>query len=96
MSCDTDGIKTQHPDSAAIFEQRNKEIREENARAGFINTEIGLWKHEGLYPRFIQFGNKVYAYEDGGELVCKFAGCLKSAWKEYFKGDDLVFYLLEN
>lgn len=98
VSCDTDGIKTQHPNAAAIFAQRNNEIKEENAKAGFINTEIGLWKHEGLYPRFIQFGNKVYAYEDSGELVCKFAGCLKSAWKEYFKGDDLevVFYLLES
>lgn len=83
-SCDTDGIKTLHPDADQIFEQRNQEIREENARAGFINTEIGLWKDEGCYPNFIQFGNKVYAYEENGVIVCKFAGCLKSAWKEYF------------
>lgn len=96
-ACDTDGIKTQHPDAAAIFEQRNKEIREENATAGFINTEIGLWKYEGIYPRFIQFGNKVYAYEEDGKLVCKFAGCLKSAWQEFFKNMSLdeAFLLLE-
>ena len=97
-ACDTDGIKTQHPDAAAIFEKRNEEIRQENMKAGFINTKIGLWKHEGTYPRFIQFGNKVYAYENDGELVCKFAGCLKTAWKDYFSQFSLdeVFFLLEN
>lgn len=97
-ACDTDGIKTQHPNAAAIFAQRNEEIREENIRAGFLHTEIGLWKCEGLYPRFIQFGNKVYAYEKDGELVCKFAGCLKEAWKAYFSQFSLddCFFLLEN
>lgn len=97
-ACDTDGIKTQHPNAAAIFAQRNEEIRRENARAGFLHTEIGLWKCEGIYPRFIQFGNKVYAYEKDGELVCKFAGCLKEAWKAYFSQFSLddCFFLLEN
>lgn len=85
IAVDTDGIKTNCRHSRRIFAERNKEIREENAAAGFINTKIGLWKYEGYYPNFIQFGKKVYAYEHCGEIVCKFAGCREKAWKEFFK-----------
>lgn len=83
IACDTDSIKTQNPAAPQIFEERNKEILEENRAAGF-DTRIGLWKFEGLYPNFIQFGNKVYAYEYEGKINCKFAGCLKEASQAYF------------
>ena len=84
VACDTDSIKTQNPAATQIFEERNKEILEENKAAGF-DTRIGLWKFEGLYPNFIQFGNKVYAYEHEGKINCKFAGCLKEASQAYFE-----------
>lgn len=84
IACDTDSIKTQNPAAPQIFEERNKEIMKENLEAGF-NTKIGLWKFEGLYPHFIQFGNKVYAYEENSKIKCKFAGCLTNASEDYFK-----------
>lgn len=84
IACDTDSIKTQNIMAPQVFSERNKEILEENKKAGFPNTRIGLWKFEGLYPHFIQFGNKVYAYEENDKIVCKFAGCLKEASSNYF------------
>lgn len=88
VACDTDSIKTQNPAAALIFEERNKEIFQENREAGF-DTRIGLWKFEGLYPNFIQFGNKVYAYEYEGKINCKFAGCLKNASEAYFNSKSV-------
>lgn len=84
VACDTDSIKTQNPAAPQLFEERNKEILAENQAAG-IDSKIGLWKAEGLYPNFIQYGNKVYAYEKEGEIHCKFAGCLTDASSAYFK-----------
>ena len=84
VACDTDSIKTQNPAAPQLFEERNREILAENQAAG-IDSKIGLWKAEGLYPNFIQYGKKVYAYEQDGKIECKFAGCPISAWKNYFK-----------
>lgn len=89
VSVDTDGIKTMSRDARRLFAERNKEIIAENKAAGFENTIIGLWKYEGYYRYFIQFANKVYAYEDGGKLVCKFAGCIEQAWRDYFKDKSI-------
>ena len=89
VAFDTDCIKTQSIMAPRLFEERNKEIMEENERAGFPGTTIGLWKPEGLYPHFIQFGNKVYAYEKNGKIECTFAGCLKNAWENYFSNFSL-------
>lgn len=76
VACDSDSIKVaKHTYANELFEERNEEIRTELAAAGFTNTKIGTWKYEGTYSRFVQFEKKVYAYEDQGELVCKFAGC---------------------
>lgn len=83
VACDTDSIKTTNPAAPQIFEERNREILQENKEAG-IDSKIGLWKAEGLYPNFIQFGNKVYAYEYEGKINCKFAGCLTEASTDFF------------
>lgn len=83
VAWDTDGIKTINANAEQVFSIRNQEIKKENSIAGFPNTNIGTWKNEGSFNYFIQFSNKVYAYskiEDNEEkLVCKFAGCRKSA-----------------
>lgn len=83
VACDTDSIKTQNPIAPQVFEERNKEIVEENKAAG-IESKIGLWKFEGLYPNFYQFGHKVYAYEKEHKIKCVFAGCLTEASSAYF------------
>lgn len=83
VACDTDSIKTINPAAPHIFEERNREILQENQEAG-IDSKIGIWKAEGLYPNFIQFGNKVYAYEYEGKINCKFAGCLTEASSLFF------------
>ena len=93
-STDTDCIKTESPLAPQKFEERNTEIKSLLAAAGFPETKIGLWKFEGLYPNFIQYANKVYAYQtkdkEGKDIIeCKFAGCLKEAWKEYFSSLSL-------
>lgn len=88
IACDSDSIKTTDNLSEFKFNNRNKEIKEELARAGFPNSEIGTWKHEGNYSKFVQFEKKVYAYiDESGELVCKFAGCNR---------DSLVKWLAES
>lgn len=84
VACDTDSIKTQNPAAPQLFEERNREILKENEEAG-IDSKIGLWKAEGLYPNFIQYGHKVYAYEYENKINCKFAGCLKQSSVAYFK-----------
>lgn len=89
IACDTDSIKTQSPMAPLLFKERNEEILEENRKAGFPNTRIGLWKFEGLYPHFIQYGNKVYAFENNNKIECKFAGCLKEASSIFFKNLSL-------
>lgn len=88
IACDTDSIKTQNPMAAQVFEERNREIEKENIEAGF-ETKIGLWKFEGLYPNFIQYGNKVYAYEHNNKIECKFAGCLTKASESFFSNLSL-------
>lgn len=86
-STDTDCIKSENPMAPQKFEERNKEIKELLAAAGFPDTKIGLWKFEGLYPNFIQYANKVYAYQTReNKIECKFAGCLQEAWQDYFNG----------
>lgn len=89
VAFDTDGIKTQSLMAIEEFRKRNQEISEENKRAGFPNTKIGLWKFEGCYDNFIQFGNKVYAYEENKKIKCKFAGCLTEATQAYFDSMSL-------
>lgn len=79
VAWDTDGIKTINANAEQIFSKRNQEIKKENSIAGFPNTNIGTWKNEGSFDHFIQFSNKVYAYNKEDKLVCKFAGCRKSA-----------------
>lgn len=88
VACDTDGIKFLG-DHNEYFKKRNEEIMAENAAAGFPNCEIGTWKYEGCFENFIQLKKKVYAYSTNGELTCKFAGCSKGAWKEFFKGMEI-------
>lgn len=84
VSVDTDGIKSKQ--SPSFFKQRNEEIRQELLQAGFPNTNIGTWKIEGCYPRFIQFANKVYCYEtENGGYTTKFAGCSKQAAAEWIE-----------
>ena len=89
VACDTDSIKTRNPMAPQLFSERNKEISEENRLAGFPDTKIGLWKFEGCYNNFIQFGNKVYAYEENRKIKCKFAGCLIEASDAYFNSMSL-------
>lgn len=81
---DTDSFKTQSPLAENLVFQRNKELKQQLADAGFPNTTIGTWKYEGCYNKFVQFAKKVYAYEKDGKLECKFAGC---------NGDQLKAYL---
>lgn len=89
-ACDSDSIKTTDRKSKEIFNQRNQEIKQELAAAGFTNTDIGTWKFEGNYSRFIQFEKKVYAYEENGELVCKFAGCNREGVEQFLaNGGDM-------
>lgn len=88
VACDTDGIKFRGEHNE-YFEKRNKEIIAKNAAAGFPNCEIGTWKFEGCFENFIQFGYKQYAFSLNGELTCKFAGCSKNAWKDYFKDKSI-------
>lgn len=88
VACDTDGIKFRGEHNE-YFEKRNKEIIEKNAAAGFPDCEIGTWKFEGCFENFIQFGYKQYAFSLNGELTCKFAGCSKDAWKNYFKDKSI-------
>ena len=95
VSVDTDGIKSSCRGARRLFAERNKEIKALNEKAGFKDTKIGLWKYEGYYRYFIQFSNKVYAYEDGGKLICKFAGCLEKAWREYFKNKTITQAFIE-
>lgn len=94
IACDTDSIKTQNPIAPQVFEERNREIREENKAAGF-ESKIGLWKFEGLYPNFYQYGNKVYAYELENKIKCVFAGCLTDASERYFSQMTLEEGLLK-
>ena len=89
IACDTDSIKTRNPMAIEEFRRRNQEIQEENKKAGFSNTTIGLWEFEGCFDNFIQFGNKVYAYEENKEIKCKFAGCQTGASQAYFKSISL-------
>lgn len=87
VACDSDSIKVvNHGFADFLFDIRNSEIKQQLEIAGFPNAKIGTWKFEGLYNRFIQFEKKVYAYEENGELVCKFAGCNK---------DQLIKWLSE-
>ena len=89
-ACDSDSIKTTDRKSREIFNQRNQEIKQELTAAGFTNTDIGTWKFEGNYSRFIQFEKKVYAYEENGELVCKFAGCNREGVEQFLaNGGDM-------
>lgn len=93
VACDSDCIKfcSTHSDDNRYFEERNRQIEQELKAAGFPNTKIGTWKHEGLYGRFMQFEKKVYAYEDeDGNLVCKFAGCNKESVQKWLaEGNDM-------
>ena len=93
VACDSDCIKfcSTHADENYLFEERNRQIKKELKTAGFPNTKIGTWKHEGLSGQFFQFEKKVYAYEDeNGELVCKFAGCNKESVKKWLaEGNDM-------
>ena len=84
-ACDSDSIKTTDCKSKIKFEERNSEILAELAAAGFPNTNIGTWKFEGNYSRFIQFEKKVYAYEENGKLTCKFAGCNGESTRKFLE-----------
>lgn len=88
INSDTDCIKTMDRKIYSIIEKRNKEIIEENRCAGF-DSNCGIWKFEGEYDNFIQYCNKVYAYSYQEEIHCTFAGCLKTAWMNYFKDKSI-------
>lgn len=95
---DTDGIKSLYTKEIKdCFTAKNKEIHNQNLAAGF-DTDIGYWKFSGLFDNFIQIAKKVYAYSQNGKLTCKFAGCSKEAWKNYFKDKTMeeTFKLLES
>lgn len=83
IACDTDSIKTIDKNAVQVFVNRNIEIEKELAAAGFTNTQIGTWKFEGIYSKFIQYEKKVYAYENEGKLECKFAGCNKEQLSKF-------------
>ena len=85
VAIDTDGIKIADKSQKCVgmFFERNEEIKEELAAAGFPNTKIGTWKWEGTYKTFIQYEKKVYAYEDENGLHCKFAGCNNEQLKQF-------------
>lgn len=85
VAIDTDGIKIADKNQKCVgmFFERNDEIKEELAAAGFPNARIGTWKWEGTYKTFIQYEKKVYAYEDEEGLHCKFAGCNSEQLKQF-------------
>lgn len=85
VAIDTDGIKIADKSQKCVsmFFERNEEIKEELAAAGFPNAKIGTWKWEGTYKTFIQYEKKVYAYEDENGLHCKFAGCNNEQLKQF-------------
>lgn len=85
IAIDTDGIKTKG-NFTSIFEAHNEEIRKANKEAGF-ESEIGTWDTSEYYEQFIQFEKKVYAEVINGEIECKFAGCRKPAWKQFYSVD---------
>ena len=87
VAIDTDGIKT-IGDFTSIFEAHNEEIRKANKEAGF-ESEIGTWDTSEYYEQFIQFEKKVYAEVINGKIECKFAGCRKPAWKEFYKENGI-------
>lgn len=87
IAIDTDGIKT-IGDFTSIFEAHNEEIRKANKEAGF-ESEIGTWDTSEYYEQFIQFEKKVYAEVINGKIECKFAGCRKPAWKEFYKENGI-------
>ena len=85
VAIDTDGIKIIDKSQKCVdmFFERNDEIKEELAAAGFPDARIGTWKWEGTYKTFIQYEKKVYAYEDEEGLHCKFAGCNSEQLKQF-------------
>lgn len=82
VAIDTDGIKTSG-NFTPIFEVHNEEIRKANKEAGF-ESEIGTWDTSEHYDEFIQFEKKVYAEIIDDRIECKFAGCRKPAWKQFY------------
>lgn len=100
VAADTDSIKTTCPSSKKIImEDRNNEIKEELATAGFTNTTIGTWKFEGYYQSFVQFKRKVYCFiKPDGSPTAKFAGCNESAtqaWLQNFGEIDTILEQIE-
>ena len=87
VAIDTDGIKT-IGDFTSIFEEHNQEIRKANKEAGF-DSPIGTWDTSEYYEQFIQFEKKVYAEVINGKIECKFAGCRKPAWREFYKENGI-------
>lgn len=87
VAIDTDGIKTKG-DFTPIFDAWNEKIRQANKDAGF-DSEIGTWDTSEHYDEFIQFEKKVYAEVINGEIECKYAGCRKEAWKQFYSVDGI-------
>ena len=98
IAYDTDGIKYADGADTSHIDELNARIIEQNARAGFSGSDIGLWAHEYTAPRFVQFKTKCYAYDDGRKIHWKIAGVHKQELDRFLsevQGDPLDF-VMEN
>lgn len=73
--CDTDGIKSPYTEeNIKYFEEQNKIIMENNAKAGFPDCKIGTWDFEGKADQLLIFAPKCYVYNIDGKFEYKIAG----------------------
>lgn len=96
IAYDTDGIKYAEGADTSHIDELNRQIMDQNRRAGFPETDIGLWAHEYTASRFVQFKTKCYAYEAGGKYHWKIAGVHKQELERFLSeidGDPLDFIL---
>lgn len=90
IAIDTDGLKGCGDLERArqIIDDLNAFIIEKNRVAGF-DTDCGIWDFEYYAEKFIQFAQKVYAYQVIDESpVCKFAGIAERHLKKYLQQID--------
>lgn len=98
LAFDTDGIKYAEWADLSHINRMNQLIIEKNRRAGFPESDIGLWEHEYTANRFVQFKTKCYAYDTGDKIHWKIAGVHKQELERFLgeiDGDPLQ-YVLEN
>ena len=80
IAYDTDGIKCT---DGSVFAAMNELIQLRNERAGFPQSDIGLWLHEWSADRFLQLCTKSYMYETEGKLTVKHAGITDADFDRY-------------